>query len=265
MELNDIKIFLELYKTKSISKTAELLNYTQSNISTRLAKLEEEFHTPFFIRTKSGLEILPSAECFLKHAQEINDSLNNLYKEFHKENQHISIGSTQLLSRLYYPGLYKEKNLFHLYTVPVDKLHGYFHSKVYDIVITHTKFNASDDIYQLMRSEKLCWAKAASYTNDSNKDFRIIVNRDNQCPIRKSTLEAIHKQNLKVSVIEVDTLDLLLTLLQSTDSIALLPYKIIKDNSQFVEYPMEVPGQLNIFVYCHNKSHFDLLSNFLNT
>lgn len=47
---------------------------------------------------------------------------------------------------------------------------------------------------------RLCWAKAASYRNDSNKDFRIIVNRDNQCPLRKSTLEAIHKQNLKVSV-----------------------------------------------------------------
>lgn len=45
MELNDIRIFIELYRNKSISKTADKLNYTQSNISTRLMKLEKEFNT----------------------------------------------------------------------------------------------------------------------------------------------------------------------------------------------------------------------------
>ena len=71
MELNDIKIFIEIYNNKSISKTAEKLNYSQSNISTRLMKLEKEFHIPFFIRSKKGLEILPSAERLFKYCLKI--------------------------------------------------------------------------------------------------------------------------------------------------------------------------------------------------
>ncbi len=48
MEINDIAIFMALYRNRSITKTAELLHYTQSNVSTRLMKLEKEFHVLFF-------------------------------------------------------------------------------------------------------------------------------------------------------------------------------------------------------------------------
>lgn len=82
MELNDLRIFMELYQNRSISKTSEKLSYTQSNISTRLMKLEQEFNTVLFLRTKSGLEVLPSTERFYAHAKAIIDEVNKLYHDF---------------------------------------------------------------------------------------------------------------------------------------------------------------------------------------
>lgn len=42
MEFTDIKIFKEVADLKSTMKAAESLGYVQSNISKRVAKLEEE-------------------------------------------------------------------------------------------------------------------------------------------------------------------------------------------------------------------------------
>lgn len=138
MELNDIRIFIELYHSKSISKTAEKLNYTQSNISTRLMKLEKEFNSVFFTRSKSGLEILPAGERFMEYATQIDRISNDLYLEFSTRKYDVNIASTQLLSRLYFPLLYQNNNSFHLYTLPVKKLARGLENKIYDIVITHT-------------------------------------------------------------------------------------------------------------------------------
>ncbi len=56
MKLNNIKFF------------AELLHYTQSNVSSRLMKLEKEFQGTFFLLTRSGLEILSDVEVHISDA-----------------------------------------------------------------------------------------------------------------------------------------------------------------------------------------------------
>jgi DNA-binding transcriptional LysR family regulator len=118
MELNDLKIFIELYQNRSISKTAEKLSYTQSNISTRLIKLEQEFNTQLFVRTKSGLELSKDTERFYIHAKKIETSLQNLYQEFSMPSQEITVGSTQLLSR-FFTHLYIFKTICSLFTPQV--------------------------------------------------------------------------------------------------------------------------------------------------
>ncbi len=80
MELNDIKIFIELYHNRSISRTAEKLNYTQSNVSTRLMKLERVSYTTIFRANRTPI---PSdTERFYHYAINIQNSLDELYQEF---------------------------------------------------------------------------------------------------------------------------------------------------------------------------------------
>lgn len=263
MELNDIRIFMALYYNKSISITADKLNYTQSNISTRLMKLEKEFDTTFFIRTKSGLEVLPAAERFMEYAMQIDMLSNKLYHEFSTKNYNVNIASTQLLSRLYFPLLYQNNNSFQLHTSAVKKLARGFENKIYDIIITHTKIDFGREIFCYSKSELLCWAQDKKTNSPAKPNISLIVSRDKNCPLRNASFQHLASKNLTMPVIEVDTLDLMLSLLHSVNSIALLPHKIIDNESNLAKSMEFDPTSLTVYVYCNNEEEFMLIKNLI--
>ncbi|QTQ08393.1 LysR family transcriptional regulator [Macrococcoides canis] len=51
MNTNDLELFMHMYETLSINKTAQLSDYAQSNVSMRLKSLENEFNNTLFIRS----------------------------------------------------------------------------------------------------------------------------------------------------------------------------------------------------------------------
>ena len=56
-----IDIFVELCELRSVSRTAERLDLTQSTVSTCLARLREHYDDPLFVRTMNGMEPTPHA------------------------------------------------------------------------------------------------------------------------------------------------------------------------------------------------------------
>ena len=253
MELNDIKIFIELYRSKSITKTGELLHYTQSNISTRLMKLEKEFHGTFFLRNRSGLEILPDGERFYNHAIKIEESLKNLYQEFQSENTDIHIGSTQLLSRLYFPRLYEISSQYTMHTAPVKKLNREFNNQTYEAIITHTRLIPEKGVFEIRNSESLIWTGSSSFNFTSPENSPVIVSRDKLCPLRILTFQLLNQGKNKISIIEVDTLDLMISLLLSTRALALLPETLIKENHRLEALSSLTPTSLPVYGYCRSK------------
>lgn len=250
MELNDIKIFLELYNNLSISKTAEKLNYTQSNVSTRLMKLEKEFNTPLFIRTRSGLEAIDATKRFYHHAKKMEETMNELYHEFALTKRQINIGATQLLSRLYYSDLYSKENPYQLHTTPSNKLSRNFMNHIYDIIITHHHLSMNENMVELNKTEALLWATSKEQS-DTSQAPNILMSRDKHCPLRELTKEMIKSLKLNYCIVEVDTLDLMLSFLCTTNCIALLPEKIIKEDKRLSIFDSLPPMSLEVFLYCH--------------
>ena len=62
MDERDIQIFQSLMETRNVTKTAQALYMTQSAITKRLHKLEEELGAPLFLRSVKGLIPAPSAD-----------------------------------------------------------------------------------------------------------------------------------------------------------------------------------------------------------
>ena len=66
INLNLYKVFYEVSKYGSFSKTAELTYTTQSAISKSIIKLEEELGTKLFYRNTHGIELTKEGEELLK-------------------------------------------------------------------------------------------------------------------------------------------------------------------------------------------------------
>lgn len=84
MNIKDLYIFQTVAQEGSFSKAAQRLNYVQSNITSRIQKLEELLATPLFHRhqrgvtlTKEGMQLLPYAQQILSLANEMEALAKN--------------------------------------------------------------------------------------------------------------------------------------------------------------------------------------------
>lgn len=78
MKLNSsqLEAFFAIAKLSNFTKAAELLHVTQSALSQRIAKLEEELGTTLFIRDRTSIRLTESGEQVLRYCQ-INESVES--------------------------------------------------------------------------------------------------------------------------------------------------------------------------------------------
>lgn len=109
--MNKYEIILDVCKTKSISKTAEQFNYTQSAVSQTIRNFEKELGVTLFKRSKAGMELLSNTEGIIesltvicheeKHIEQLAAALNSL------DSGYIRIGSIQSISYHWLPDILK--------------------------------------------------------------------------------------------------------------------------------------------------------------
>ena len=71
MNTKDLLIFQTVANKGSINKAAEELNYVQSNVTSRIQKLEEELNTKLFHRHKRGITLTNEGNALFPYAQKI--------------------------------------------------------------------------------------------------------------------------------------------------------------------------------------------------
>ncbi len=71
MNIRDLRIFNKVAELGSISHAAKALNYVQSNVSSRIQKLEEDLETTLFFRSKAGMQLTPEGKSLIEYAQKI--------------------------------------------------------------------------------------------------------------------------------------------------------------------------------------------------
>jgi DNA-binding transcriptional LysR family regulator len=66
LDLRLLKVFDEIYKTRSVSRAAENAGVTQPSVSIALAKLRKHFQDPLFVRTSAGMQPTPYATALIR-------------------------------------------------------------------------------------------------------------------------------------------------------------------------------------------------------
>ncbi len=71
-------IFKVVAKQKSISRAAEQLNYVQSNVTSRIQRLEEDLNTKLFHRHRRGMTLTPEGKKLITYAQKVTSLVNEM-------------------------------------------------------------------------------------------------------------------------------------------------------------------------------------------
>lgn len=71
MEFKDLEIFQLVAEKGTISAAAKELNYVQSNVTSRIRKLETDMNTPLFNRHRRGMSLTPEGKKLLNYSKKI--------------------------------------------------------------------------------------------------------------------------------------------------------------------------------------------------
>lgn len=225
MNLSDFEIYKTIYEIKSLNKAAVILGYSQSNITTRLKALETEFNTLLFTRNHNGVN---ATENGVKLYTFINQTLNQMNK---LKTNFSNATPTLLISELLFNFLVIEKKVFSINDILItskktseipEELNNHF----YDFIITFNKL--INNAYTLKSIKKLNVCFLQSNVIRKNESLPIFINNDLMCPLRNLTLE-LYKGS--TNIIEVDSLQNILKLVENGQGISLLPQYLVRTYS----------------------------------
>lgn len=129
MEFKDLEIFQMVAKKGTITDAAKALNYVQSNVTSRIQKLEDELNTPLFNRHNRGMNLTPEGKKLIGYAEKILSLTNEMKKVLQSSDEpsgKLEIGSVETVLKLpYILSAYNKKYAnveLSLYTGVTDKL-----------------------------------------------------------------------------------------------------------------------------------------------
>lgn len=110
--MNKYKTILSVCETHSLSRTAALLNYTQSAVSQTIKNFEKELGLEIFIRSKNGMELKSDMTWILESLRAICDAENEIERTaaslVNLDSGLIRIGTIQSISYHWLPGILKD-------------------------------------------------------------------------------------------------------------------------------------------------------------
>jgi len=111
MDIQTMKIFQTVAKKGSFSAAAGILNYAQSNISTKMQQLESDTQTSLFYRHNRGVTLTPKGTLLLQYVDKILflwDETSSAMLEDGIARGPLAIGSMETVASVYLPKILSE-------------------------------------------------------------------------------------------------------------------------------------------------------------
>ncbi len=261
MELRQLKYFVKVAETLNFSEAAKVLNVTQSTLSQQVKQLETEIGTQLLLRsshsvalTEAGNELLPLARQTLHKAQlcteRIND-LNNLLTGT------LNIGVTYSFSPILTETLVSFMKMYpriklNIFYKPMAELMGMLRERVVDFVLafkptmpiegieSHILFQNClsaivGEFHPLASKEKVTLAELERYDLalpsiglQARNAFEHIITPYNKFRIR----------------VELNEVNILLTLLRQSQLVSVLAEATIHNESGVKAVPIDIPDNM---------------------
>src|SRR5690625_3926343 len=103
MEFKDLEIFQMVAEKGTITDAAKALNYVQSNVTSRIQKLETELNTHLFNRHNRGMKLTTERKKLIVYAEKILSLTNEKKKVIQSSDEpsgKLEIGSVETVIKL---------------------------------------------------------------------------------------------------------------------------------------------------------------------
>lgn len=189
MNYNQLLYFITTVKYNSITKAAKELYISQPGISYAIKALEEEFHTPLFIRKNNVLTLTPAGRLLYDEGIKLIDNFNELNSHMHEyieDNRTINIGVPPMIGTFLFPKIFnefkKENKDIKLVTNELSSISliKALRNNEIDLAITSLDEKAIDDdikVYNLLSTDLVfCVAKGHHLAHESRISISMLKN-----------------------------------------------------------------------------------------
>ncbi|MFS0824600.1 LysR family transcriptional regulator [Bacillus sp. 1P02SD] len=190
MEFKDLEIFQLVAEKGTITEAAKDLKYVQSNITSRIRKLEAELNTPLFNRHRRGMSLTPEGKKLLTYSKKIvalTEEMKQAVQTNEEPSGKLEIGTVETVIHLpkilsSYVKKYKDVDLSVFTGVTSTLVEDVLHHKLDGAFITESDFHAdlvSHEVFQeelvlisdhrvssldeLVEEPILCFSKGCGY------------------------------------------------------------------------------------------------------
>ncbi|WEV63780.1 LysR family transcriptional regulator [Bifidobacterium sp. ESL0732] len=263
MNLNDLEIFEAIIETGSLNKAAKALGYAQSNISARLKSLEHEFHTTLVERSAKGVEPTRIGKRLYRASLRITAELDDVRREAAGAPGDLLITEALMHYMMtnvpsFHPESYgtivvrRQSNIVpearrHQYKsvvafVEMDELDNY---RLMSTEVLEAAYLAAEDMVKNIPVGRVPLAGARYDKNYGTSNVRtqgdgtgekmqpmftpipldvpLLINHDKECAFRKRSLRDHMATRNSRRLMEVDSLETIVTMVEQGKGIALLP------------------------------------------
>jgi len=249
MELSQLRYFTAVAQLENISKAAETLFVSQSNISTSLSRLEQELEVPLFDRRKGKVVLNQNGELFLRYTTRILSLLEEgvaaVHSEYHDSHRPLSLACMVDDSRLLTAFLMAHPKVnFNHQRADLATISSLLSRQEADLALTVLPPSgdqlAFEVLYQcdfvlvLNRDHPLAEEQRVSY--EDLKGLRVIIDTSRVEPARFAHNMREHGIDLEVDSYVQDS-DLLLSLIEANRCVTHLPAVTYRELMLRGKYP----------------------------
>ena len=178
MEFKDLEIFQTVAEKGTITEAAKEFSYVQSNVTSRIQRLETELNAPLFNRHRRGMSLTPEGKKLLTYSKKILMLTDEMKKAIQNKNEpsgKLDIGTVETIIHLpkilsTYIKKYKNVDLS-LYTGVTETLQEkVLTHKLDGAFVTESEFHPDLVSYEVFQEELVLISNARTSTLEELKE-----------------------------------------------------------------------------------------------
>lgn len=268
MNIEEVALKIEILNRQNLSKSAEITNYTQSALTSKVKKMEKEIGQPVFKRTPQGLKITDVGIQYKNYleliSKEYGDFLHAIGSE--QASMKVNFGASHTTIKIYGASIV---NALNINNIPLDvdftvessnSINEKVHNAEMDCALTSKPIKLYPDLnYDIITTETFEVISNDSHIINFNELTTLtLLVLSKGCMYTRAIVEWLEDNQISYNMKEIKSVSSILDFLQIDNSIAVLNTKLIDlynfTNIHSYNVPLE---NLIHTVFIYKKSEID--------